>query len=775
MAARCSIAALIGFVVTAPIAAPGALAAPPAFKGISGDGTVVIFEAEETLLAGDTDSRRDVYLRSFEDDVVEGGAYVTRQVSTGPAGGNDSYNAFFERASEDGTRVFFTSEERLVAEDTDLALDVYVRDVVTGVTTLVSRGASSCAPACGNGKDLPSAGFDRGAADGSDAYLVTVERLDPAADSDEAVDVYRRDLVAETTTLVSAGAECAPICGNGAATATPRDVSSDGSTAFFVTDERLTGADTDSAIDIYARDVAGGGGTTLVSRGDPLCACGNSGAAPVYKDSSADGSRAFFTTDEPLVEADADDVTDVYARDLPSGPTSLVSSGSAEELTASFEDASSDGTQAFFSTTESLVEEDTNDANDIYSWSGGAPVLITSGICPPEGDCGSTFNAATADGATVFFTTTELLDPGDEDDQSDIYGQEVGGGAPTLVSRGVPACVPECGNGTAPAIFGEVAASGATVVFTSIEPLVPLDIDEEADVYVRDLVAGTTTLASPPPGLCSGGECPATFLRVSGDSVHVFLQTMEWLVPEDSDAEPDIYERDLNDATTRLVSTGNSPDLDLGPPPPNLEGTDPPSPSASVEPAVLGEAEAEALIKLYDTPDCSGEPAATGTAEQLTSPGIAATVGVDETTNFRATAEAEGFASLCSAPISYRHESAPPPPGGGGGGSPAGTAPPLKTHSGGIPYVTPVTRITFGPAFKTRARRPVFRFTDSTGQPDTRFICKLDKGRWKSCSSPHKLKGLSRGKHVFSVKAVNAVGAWEPRPSKRVFKLVRSR
>jgi hypothetical protein len=66
----------------------------------------------------------------------------------------------------------------------------------------------------------------------------------------------------------------------------------------------------------------------------------------------------------------------------------------------------------------------------------------------------------------------------------------------------------------------------------------------------------------------------------------------------------------------------------------------------------------------------------------------------------------------------------------------------------------------------------VFRFTDSTGQEGTSFRCKIDRKAWRGCNSPTKLKRLSIGRHVFQVKAVNAVGTWEPAPVKRRFKVV---
>jgi len=235
------------------------------------------------------------------------------------------------------------------------------------------------------------------------------------------------------------------------------------------------------------------------------------------------------------------------------------------------------------------------------------------------------------------------------------------------------------------------------------------------------------------------------------------------------------------EAVTRLVSTGNSPDLELGPAPPLLKATNPGSPASSTAPKIVGEAEAGSTVKIYRTASCSGEPVAHGSATELASPGIGVSVAVGETAKFWATAEAEGFISLCSAPIDYVQQSSGSGGGGEagkGGGSSAGTSGGSAKKSPGPPavapvaYVTPHTRITFAPASKTRARRPVFRFTDLTGQVGTRFSCKVDRRPWKPCSSPLRVKRLSLGRHVVAVRAVNAAGTGEPLPVKRRFKVV---
>jgi len=741
------------------------------FKGSSADGSIVFFETEEQLVPGDTDTKRDVYARSFEEVF---GAYVTREVSLGPTGGNDAYPAQFEGTNDLGDLVFFSTEERLVAEDTDRSIDVYARHLEDGLTTLVTRGSFDCAPACGN--KAFAATFADVDSDGEVVFFETKEKL-ASPDTDGSTDLYARDLAGEETTLVSAGESgCQPECGNGEFEVSRRGISADGSFAYFTTAEPLSDADGDSAFDIYARDLESET-TSLVSAGS-CSGCGNGGAVPIFNGSSGDGSRVFFSSEEKLVEADTDKETDVYARDLPAGPTTLISGGD-EDVTASFAAASADGLHVFFTTAEGLLEADADGANDVYEWTGGILDLITSAPCGSL--CGANFEAVSADSTQVIFSTAAPLVSPDEDTNVDIYRQAVSGGAPALVSRGEAGC-PSCWNGDYDARFNEASADASRVVFTTAEPFLPADNDnlvEEDDIYLRDIEAGTSSLITIAPSYCplKAGNCGATFVGSSEDGLHVFFRTVERFTLEDGDNEADVYERFLGDGpseeVTRLVSTGNDPNLDLGPAPPVLTGTDPESPGSTTTPRILGEATGS-TVKIYSTEDCAGEPVATGTAAALLAPGLQVTVLSSSLTTFRATVEAEGFVSDCSAPLAYQHLLDEPEGGsgeesGGGGvtvvkGTPIGPV--------GFEYLVPRTRITFAPASKTRSRSPVFRFTDSTGQSGTTFQCKVDRKPWRRCSSPLRLKRLGRGKHVLQIKAINAAGDVEPQPVKRAFKVV---
>ena len=99
------------------------------FAGASADSAHVFFHTTESLSPADTDIGLDVYDRF-------GG--TTTLVT---AGGTTSQYAFFGGASKDGARVFFYTDEQLVSADTDPWYDVYER--YGGQTTLISTGPTS--------------------------------------------------------------------------------------------------------------------------------------------------------------------------------------------------------------------------------------------------------------------------------------------------------------------------------------------------------------------------------------------------------------------------------------------------------------------------------------------------------------------------------------------------------------------------------------------------------------------------------------------------------
>jgi hypothetical protein len=276
------------------------------FDGASQDGTHALFETSESLVASDTDAVFDIYERVGN---------TTSLVSTGPSGGNGPSDAFFDGASNDGSRVFFDTDEKLVPADTDNFIDVYQRS--GGATTLVSTG-----PSGGNGAfDVTFDGISR---DGAHVFFETDEAL-VAGDTDGSTDIYDRS--GGTTTLITSGTSPGIPIFDGA--------SDFGARVYFDTDESLVAADTDSQFDVYE---SFGGATTLISTGP----AGGNGALPArYQGNSSTGSRVWFETYESLVAGDTDTQNDVYERS--GGTTTQVSTGGNGTFDAFFDGASGDG------------------------------------------------------------------------------------------------------------------------------------------------------------------------------------------------------------------------------------------------------------------------------------------------------------------------------------------------------------------------------------------------------------------------------------------------
>jgi hypothetical protein len=94
---------------------------------------------------------------------------------------------------------------------------------------------------------------------------------------------------------------------------------------------------------------------------------------------------------------------------------------------------SADATRVFFDSRDALVPHDTNNRQDVYEWeaggvdtcgqAGGCIQLISTGRSGED----STFLDASADGSDAFFLTSESIDPSDPGSY-DVYDTRVGGG-----------------------------------------------------------------------------------------------------------------------------------------------------------------------------------------------------------------------------------------------------------------------------------------------------------------------------------------------------------
>ncbi|MFL5898529.1 MAG: hypothetical protein ACJ76D_08720 [Solirubrobacterales bacterium] len=209
---------------------------------------------------------------------------------------------------------------------------------------------------------------------------------------------------------------------------------------------------------VTERDVAGnlGGNIKVGGLGLWAAAAIRTETAVDPSRTTSDGSALLFESGAELAGYDPEGHAQVYRYDAGAGtlrciscpPTRTPATGEANlqsiaqdleavEPLSQFgfvESLSADGKRAFFESTEALVLEDRDGLRDVYEWEeqgtgscqtpGGCVYLISSG----KSARANFLYAATPSGDDVFFRSSDLLVPRDQDETPSIYDARVGGG-----------------------------------------------------------------------------------------------------------------------------------------------------------------------------------------------------------------------------------------------------------------------------------------------------------------------------------------------------------
>ncbi len=209
---------------------------------------------------------------------------------------------------------------------------------------------------------------------------------------------------------------------------------------------------------------------------------------------------------------------------------------------------------SFLSEASNLVPGDGNGFADVFVWerSGGqARMTLVSGGVSGAGDGGAWQQALSADGSAVVFTSDAAnLVPGDDNHSSDVFVLDRATGRTMLESRASDGTV---GDGWS--FFPAISADGSVVAFDSIATNLAPDGGERPDVFVRDRGTGQTRLVSVGPTGAKGDYASfAPSLSADGRSV-AFDSNATNLVSHDANGYgSDVFVRDLVSGTTTLAS-----------------------------------------------------------------------------------------------------------------------------------------------------------------------------------------------------------------------------
>lgn len=239
-------------------------------RTFSPDGTKIVFSSGQSdLVPGDTNGFTDIFVKNL----VSGEVSLVSTASDGSQTLGSTYRAFF--TSDSAKVVFSTGADNLVAGDINGRIDVFIKDLSTGATTLVPNTTGYQADAI--------------SADGSKILLENTGTAYPSLFS---LDIKTGALV----TLSSPGSS--PLFGS----VYNPSYSPDGSKVIF--NENTVDSFRLSKEQIVISDLATGIREVFAS---------DSARGAVF---SNDGARVAFTSDLALVAGDGNYRSDVYLSDL---------------------------------------------------------------------------------------------------------------------------------------------------------------------------------------------------------------------------------------------------------------------------------------------------------------------------------------------------------------------------------------------------------------------------------------------------------------------------
>jgi Tol biopolymer transport system component len=343
-------------------------------------------------------------------------------------------------------------------------------------------------------------------------------------------------------------------------------VSADGRyVAFDALDDMLVPGDTNNEFDVFLRDTQTGR-TTRVSVGSGGVQSKYGGG---FASLSADARYVAFQSYSSLVANDRNSNTDVYLHDRVTRTTRLVSvtyDGHTGNGYAELPSISADGRYVAFKSAASNLLDGIVRRGQIYVRDLKKGITRVASVSPKgvPGDARSWEPAISVDGRWVAFESVSTnLTPGTPADDVDrIYMRDMKARQTIAVSvspDGKP--VNDGSNGPS------ISADGRYVAFNSgasdIVPVTSYPVPADDEIFVRDVVAGTTEVVS----LDNLGNRigSSTEAMISADGRHVaFMYMGDDLLMGDDNGSYDIYVHDREADTTSIASVHDDDTLEYG-------------------------------------------------------------------------------------------------------------------------------------------------------------------------------------------------------------------
>jgi glucose/arabinose dehydrogenase len=349
----------------------------------------------------------------------------------------------------------------------------------------------------------------------------------------------------------------------------------------------------------------------------------------VFKSSSCEGSAIATGTSSQLA----------------AGMTITVADNSTSQLTATTTDAA--GNVSACSSALAYVEDSTAPS---------APTITATSPASPANNNSPKVRGSASAGSP---TSIEVFVSGD------CSGTQVTAPLATFTGAGIPVTVPGDQTSSLSTRAKDAAGneSACSTAFTYTEdstlpepPTVlattPASPANDNDPVVRGEAAVGSVVRIYESGDCSGP------VAASGSAAE-FAAGLTLAVADDTTIPLTATATDAAQNPSGCSDALSYTEDSTGPAIPSGLATSPVSPANDTGPEVSGSAEDGATVTLFESSDCSGPAAGTGTASQFAS-GLTAAVAANATTQLTAMAiDAAGNASGCSSPLAYTEDSTP--------------------------------------------------------------------------------------------------------------------
>ena len=485
-------------------------------------------------------------------------------------GGGDSWTPII---SPDGRYVLFSSTANnlvLTSKNTAIParfpspLNVFQRDRTNGTTTLVSVNLTG--KGGGNGDSLPA---DLSTNGRYAVFTSGANNLVPG-DTNNATDIFWRDLVTGTTVLVSVSTNGE--VGNGVSRS-PAMTPDGRYVAFVSAASNLMPGDTNGLADIFVRDLEGGT-TVLVSVGASTGAGGAGSFSDVASESpdiTPDGRYVVFYSLASNLLAGATNYGDIYVRDLVAGTTYWASTNARAALQAARGTASAVCYNHVISADGQFVAYEASPTPGSaavspgiilrYNLGTGLTGIVSTNASVPAGNPQDVRSLdMTPDGRFIAFVANTN---GLSGLTTCVYVWDAQAGTAGLASGNLGHAVPA--NSTCD--WPVIDPSGRYVAFLSTATnMVTNSVVGDYHLYQRDLQSGTTTLIDADTNGIGSPLTPTATPRMSADGRFVVFECGDGnLAPNDRNHDSDVFLRDVTAGTTELISARDATLASLSP------------------------------------------------------------------------------------------------------------------------------------------------------------------------------------------------------------------